>query len=65
VQEKIGNVLPVIIRSGAKVGDASIARVPVRKLEKDGKVAKDFYQLAEYVIQKLGLELNNGVSSEV
>ena len=62
VQEKIGNVLPVIIRSGAKVGDASIARVPVRKLEKDGKVAKDFDQLAEYVIQTLGL--NTGVVSE-
>ena len=52
----------MIIRSGAKVGDASIARVPVRKLEKDGKVAKDFDQLAEYVIQTLGL--NTGVVSE-
>lgn len=56
VQEKIGNILPVIIHAGAKVGDASIARVPIRKMEKDGRVAKDFAELATYLINTLGLE---------
>ena len=59
VQEKIGNILPVIIHAGTKVGDASIARVPIRKMEKDGKVAKDFAELAEYLISTLGLEKND------
>jgi chromosome partitioning protein len=56
VQEKIGNILPVIIHAGAKVGDASIARVPIRKMEKDGRVAKDFADLATFLINTLGLE---------
>lgn len=56
VQEKIGNILPVIIHAGAKIGDASIARVPIRKMEKDGRVAKDFADLATFLINTLGLE---------
>jgi chromosome partitioning protein len=56
VQEKIGNILPVIIHAGAKVGDASIARVPIRKMEKNGRVAKDFAELATFLINTLGLE---------
>ena len=56
VQEKIGNILPIIIHAGAKVGDASIARVPIRKMEKGGRVAKDFAELATYLINTLGLE---------
>ena len=59
VQEKIGNILPVIIHAGAKVGDASIARVPIRKMEKDGRVAKDFADLATFLINTLGLEKND------
>ncbi|MBF6649117.1 ParA family protein [Methylobacter sp. BlB1] len=56
VSEKIGNVLPVVIHAGAVVGDASIAQVPVRKIDKDGKVAKDFADLADYIIKTLDLE---------
>lgn len=63
VQEKIGNILPMVIHAGAKVGEASIARMPIRKMEKDGKVAKDFEELALYLIDKLGLAQGNQEAS--
>ncbi len=56
VQKKIGSILPIIIHAGAKVGDASIARVPIRKLDKDGKVTKDFAALASYLITCLDIK---------
>jgi chromosome partitioning protein len=55
VHEKIGSALPVIIHAGAIVGDASIARVPIRKIEKDGRLTKDFEELAKYLTHTLGL----------
>ncbi|MGZ4960299.1 MAG: ParA family protein [Methylomonas sp.] len=56
VHEKMANVLPVVIHAGAKIGESSIARVPIRKIEKDGKVAKDFMELAKYIADKLKIK---------
>lgn len=51
-----GGVLPVYIHNSSKVGEASILRVPVRKIARTNKVAEDYRNLADFLMEKLALQ---------
>jgi len=57
-QDMVGSILPMIIHSSAKVGEASVSRCPIRKIERDGRVTQDYQSLAAYLSQTLELKKN-------
>lgn len=51
-----GGVLPVYIHNSSKVGEASILRVPVRKIARSNKVTEDYENLADFLVEKLAVQ---------
>ncbi len=57
-KDMVGSILPIIIHSSTKVGEASVSRCPIRKIERDGRVTKDYESLAAYLAEILALQKN-------
>jgi chromosome partitioning protein len=56
-REQIGKLLPVRISSSTKVNQAAMAQTSVHGLDRSSKVSREFRQLANFIIQELGLNL--------
>lgn len=54
-KEQLGMLFPMKISSSTKVNQAAIAKVSISDIDKSSKLAREFRQLADYIIDMTGL----------
>lgn len=61
--DQIGKLIPVKIPTSTKVAQAAIAQSSIHSIDRTSKVAREFRELAKWLVQELALKVSKGALS--